>query len=139
MILARNWWQRRARAAAPLTVVVDTLPELPFYAVDLEALTEHGVYIVGRVGGDWSARLRPVDALWDARDVAIDALDAAGERIDWPTCERAKDACRLHAHLVELGYSVVRATELVAQRSQRPSSEERVETLDYAVPAAARP
>lgn len=136
MILARNWWLRRARAATPLTVVVDPLPELPFHAVALEVPTEHGTYYVDRVGGDWSARFRPVGARADERDVSVDARDEDGSALDWPTCERAKDACRLHAHLVELGYSVARATELVAQRSQRPSRAERVDTLDYAEPVA---
>lgn len=138
-MLSKNWWLRHRARVAPLTVVVDPLPELPFHAVALEVPTEHGTYYVDRVGGDWSARFRPAGARPDEREVAVDARDEDGSALDWPTCERAKDACRLHAHLVELGYSVVRATELVAQRSQRPSSEERVETLDYAVPAAARP
>ena len=112
---------------------------LDFYAVDLEALCEHGMYYVERAGSDWSARFRARDALPGSRDVPIDARHLDGGPADWPTRGCAEEACRLHAHLLGLGYSVERATELVAQRSQRVGGH--VPTLDYAEPvrAAVRP
>lgn len=127
MILQRGWFKRRPRAV-PAELVLD------FRAVDLEATCEHGTYYVQRCAGDWEARFRPEGARLDARDLHVDALSGEGEHIDWPTRERAEDACRLHAHLLDLGYGVARATELVGARSQRVS---RVPTLDYAEPVAA--
>jgi len=133
MMLSKGWFRRRTAAAEERCEVV-----LDFFAVDLEAVCEHGTYRACRVGSDWDVRFRPKDAHWDTRDVHIDALDADGNAIDWPTRKRAEDACRLHAHLLELGHSVGRATELVAQRSQRVSQHQRVPTLDYAQPAAVK-
>jgi hypothetical protein len=128
MMLQKNWFRRRAAAANEQCEVV-----LDFYAVCLETVCEHGTYYVARVGSDWDVRFRPKDAHWDTRDVHIDALDGDGGAIDWPTRSSAEDACRMHANLLELGHSVGRATELVAQRSQRVSQHQH--TLDYAEPA----
>jgi hypothetical protein len=130
MMLQKNWFRRRTAAAESQCEVV-----LDFFAVDLEAVCEHGTYRANRVGGDWEVRYRPKDALWDARDVRIDALDGDGCAVDWPSRRTAEDACRLHAHLLELGHSVGRATELVAQRSQRVAEHQRTPTIDYALPA----
>ena len=131
MILSKDWWRRReARAKAECTVVLD------FFAVDLEAVCEHGTYYVGRIAPDWQVRFQPKGACSDARRVQIDARDEEGNPLDWPSRGRAEDACRLHAHLLELGHSVVRATELVAQRSQRVSQHQRVDTIEYARPVA---
>jgi hypothetical protein len=135
MMLAKGWFKRRPQpAVAPSAVVLD------FYAVDLESVCEHGTYYARRVGSDWEARYRPKDATWEARDVAIDALDDGGERIDWPTRGCAEEACRLHAHLLDLGYGVLRASELVAARSQRVAEHQRqrVPTLEYALPVVTR-
>lgn len=133
MILSKDWWKRRAGRTKPEGAVA-----LDFFAVALESTCEHGTYYVERVSPDWSVRFRPQAARADARDMAVDARDDEGNPRDWPTRGSAEDACRLHAHLLELGHSVARATELVAQRSQRISQPERVETLDYAQPVAAR-
>lgn len=140
MILARNWWKRRAAAAAPLMVVVDT-PKLEFFPVDLEAELEgHGTYYVERAGSDWSVRFRPYERSPEDRDLRLDARDPHGEHIDWPTRASAEWACQLHAHLLELGYSALRAAVLVAERSQRPmpAQQKRDDTLDYAQPAGVR-
>jgi len=124
MMLQKNWFRRRALAAeAPSDVVLDFSP------VALESVCEHGTYYVSRMGGDWDVRFRPKDAAWAARDVRIDAVDADGNACDWPTRDCAVAAAKLHASLLELGHSVGRATELVAQRSQRVSQHQH--TLEY--------
>jgi hypothetical protein len=133
MMLGKNWWRRRrvANDVVTRTVVLD------FFSVALESVCEHGTYYVERVGGDWEARYRAKDARPDARDTRIDAR-VDGDPADWPCRGRAEDACVLHAELLALGYSVVRATELVAARSDRVAQHQRVDTIDYAAPVAAQ-
>jgi hypothetical protein len=131
MMLRKGWFKRLAAAGAndavpPEAVVLD------FFAVDLECVCEHGTYYVGRLGSAWSARFRGKAARVDERSVAIDARDAAGEPLDWPTRGCAEEACRLHSHLLDLGHGVLRATELVAERSRRVEEHQRVPTLEYA-------
>jgi hypothetical protein len=130
MMLARNWFKRR-REVAQSAVVLD------FFAVDLEAICEHGTYYVLRAGSDWEARFRAKDALPCSRDVPIDARMDGGPA-DWPSRGCAEDACRLHAELLGLGYSVTRATQLVAARSERVARHQRVDTVDYAEPVAVK-
>ncbi len=123
MLLAKGWFKRRA--PAPTGAV------LHFYAVASETPSDRGMYFVERVGTEWTARFRPEGARPDARDIAIDARHPDGGPMDWPLRSCAEDACRLHAHLLDLGYGVLRAAELVASRSQRVSRGQRVETLAY--------
>lgn len=132
MQLARGWWKRwgAAKEIAPNSVVLD------WYAVDLEAVCEHGTYYVERAGPDWTARFRPLHGPPCARDICVDSRHADGGTADWVTRGCAEEACRLHAHLLGLGYSVRRATELVAARSQRVEQHQHV-VLDYASPITA--
>lgn len=123
MMLAKGWARRRAAAQPDGQVVVD------MFATELEGETEHGVYLVQRVGEGWSAKFRARDLRLDQRSLAIDALTGDGEHIDWPSRGCACAAVNLHARLVLLGYGVTRAAELVAQRSQRVAGEP--ETLSY--------
>lgn len=125
MILKPGWFKRRPRAVTAELV-------LDFHSVAAEAECEHGTYYVQRYGGDWEARFRPDGALPEARDLHVDARAPDGGLQDWPSRERAEDACRLHAHLLDLGYGVARALELVAARSQRVS---RDITAEYAAVA----
>lgn len=132
MILQRGWFRRR-REAAQAAVVLD------FFAVDLEAETAHGTYYVERVAPDWTARFRERGARPGARELLLDARHEDGDAMDWPSRGCAEEACRLHAHLMELGHGALRAAELVAQRSQQLIGEWRARgpvVLDYAQPVA---
>lgn len=132
MILRKGWYSRLKRMRQA-TAANDSQPHvvLDFYAVALEAQTEHGTYYVDRVSSDYSARFRP--KLWHQgeRDIAIDALDG-GERIDWPSRGCAEAACLMHARLMDQGHGVHRACELVAERSQRVAEHQREPTREYA-------
>jgi hypothetical protein len=120
---------RQARAIDAGDSVVD------LFATELEGETEHGTYIVQRVGEGWAAKFRPVGARLDQRSLAIDAQDAVGESQDWASRGCASAAVSLHAHLMALGHGAIRASELVAERSRqlhREWLERRPVVLDYA-------
>lgn len=128
-----SWWKKRDAERAPVVLV--------FRPVDLECDCEHGTYYVERTAPDYEAKFRPADACPDARRVGIDARDEEGNSMDWPSRGCAEEACRLHAHLMELGHGALRAAELVAQRSQQLIREWRARrpvVLAYTETAAAR-
>lgn len=100
----------------------DKAVTLDFWATDLEAECQYGVYYVTRFGHEWAVKFRPRAAGPEARALSVDALTADGESIDWPTRRSAERACMLHAKLMVLGYSPERAATLVADRARRPLS-----------------
>ncbi|HYC44502.1 MAG TPA: hypothetical protein VED01_03360 [Burkholderiales bacterium] len=130
MMLKKGWFKRRAAAPVPSTVVLE------FVAVDLEAEFEgHGTYYIERCGDEgWSVRFRWVKRRPDERDLPIDAVDREGQHADWPTRGTAEAACRLHAHLLDLGYGPTRAAQLVTDRLRLTDVPQREDTLDYLVP-----
>jgi len=65
-------------------------------ATDYELHTDLGMYWISRLGSEWTANHRAKGAREGERMTSIDALDAQGNAVDWPTVGTAKLACQAH-------------------------------------------
>lgn len=95
-----------------------------------ELVTGRGRYIIARVAGAWEAQFRArVQPYEDEKRVAIYALDAEGECVDWDTPEMAQLACQdHHERMVRFGESanlaavqIAAATDVLSQEVRRAS------------------